>query len=66
MRGPVKAPITLTILRKGVDEPFDVKMIRDLIHINPVKYDAEDDVGYIRITRSMRRPRRICRRRSRT
>ena len=50
MRGPVKAPITLTILRKGVDEPFDVKMIRDLIHINPVKYDAEDDVGYIRIT----------------
>ena len=50
MRGPVKAPITLTILRKGVDEPFDVKMIRDLIHINPVKYNAEDDVGYIRIT----------------
>jgi len=50
MRGPAKAPITLTIVRKGVDDPFDVKMIRDLIHINPVKYNAEDDVGYIRIT----------------
>jgi carboxyl-terminal processing protease len=50
MRGPVKAPITLTILRKGVDEPFDVKMIRDLIHIKPVKYNSENDVGYIHIT----------------
>ena len=47
MRGPVNAPITLTIVRKGVDDPFDVKMIRDVIHINPVKYNAEDDVGYI-------------------
>jgi carboxyl-terminal processing protease len=50
MRGPVKAPITLTIVRKGVDNPFEVKVVRDLIHINPVKYNAEDDVGYIRIT----------------
>src|SRR4029077_8038025 len=50
MRGPVKAPITLTIVRKGVDNPFDVRVVRDLIHINPVKYNAEDDVGYIRIT----------------
>jgi carboxyl-terminal processing protease len=50
MRGPAKAPITLTIVRKGVGDPFDVKVVRDLIHINPVKYNAEDDVGYIRIT----------------
>jgi carboxyl-terminal processing protease len=50
MRGPVKAPITLTIVRKGVDDPFDVKMIRDVIHIMPVKYNTEDDVGYIHIT----------------
>jgi carboxyl-terminal processing protease len=51
MRGPVNSPITLTIVRKGVDDPFDVKVTRDVIHINPVKYDAEgDDVGYIRIT----------------
>src|SRR6201986_1433504 len=28
MRGPVNTPITLTIVRKGVDEPFDVKVTR--------------------------------------
>ena len=50
MRGPVHAPITLTIVRKGVDDPFEVKMIRDVIHIKPVKYNAENDVGYIHIT----------------
>jgi carboxyl-terminal processing protease len=51
MRGPVNSPITLTIVRKGVDEPFDVKVVRDVIHINPVKYNAEgEDVGYIRLT----------------
>ena len=50
MRGPVNSAITLTIVRKGVDDPFDVKVTRDVIHINPVKYNAENDVGYIRIT----------------
>jgi carboxyl-terminal processing protease len=50
MRGPVNAPITLTIVRKGVDDPFEVKMIRAVIHIKPVKYNAEDDVGYVRVT----------------
>jgi len=51
MRGPVNSPITLTIVRKGVEDPFDVKVVRDIIHINPVKYNAEgDDVGYIRVT----------------
>ena len=51
MRGPGNSPITLTIVRKGVDDPFDVKVTRDVIHINPVKYNAEgDDAGYIRVT----------------
>ena len=50
MRGPVKSPITLTIVRKDVEEAFDVKIVRDLIRIIPVKYNAEGDVGYIRIT----------------
>ncbi|HEY8277579.1 MAG TPA: S41 family peptidase [Methyloceanibacter sp.] len=50
MRGPVNSPITLTIVRKGVEDPFDVKVTRDVIHINPVKFNAEDDVGYIRVT----------------
>ncbi|MEM7191344.1 MAG: S41 family peptidase [Pseudomonadota bacterium] len=51
MRGPVNSPISLTIVRKGVEDPFEVKVIRDMIHINPVKYNAEgEDVGYVRIT----------------
>ena len=51
MRGPVNSPITLTVVRKGKEDPFDVKVVRDVIHINPVKYNAEgDDVGYIRVT----------------
>lgn len=50
MRGPVNTPIELTVVRKGRDEPFDVKIIRDVIRINPVKARAEGDVGYVRIT----------------
>src|SRR4029077_19492955 len=50
MRGAVHTPVTLTIMRKGTGEPFDVKIVRDVIHIDPVKYNAENDVGYIRVT----------------
>jgi carboxyl-terminal processing protease len=51
MRGPVNSPISLTIVRKGVEDPFEVKVVRDVIHINPVKFNVEgDDVGYIRLT----------------
>ena len=50
MRGPPRAPITLTIVRKGVDHPIDVKLVRSVIHVIPLKYRAEDDVGYIYIT----------------
>jgi carboxyl-terminal processing protease len=50
MRGPINAPITLTIQRKGVDAAFDVTMTRDVIRIKPVKFEAEGDVGYVHIT----------------
>jgi carboxyl-terminal processing protease len=50
MRGSVNTPITLTIVRKGVDDPFDVKVIRDIIHINPVKAHNEGDVAYLKLT----------------
>ena len=50
MRGPVNTPILLTVVRKGQDEPLEVKVVRDVIRINPVKWSAEEDVGYIRIT----------------
>lgn len=50
MRGPVNTPINLTIIRKGRDEPFDIKVTRDIIRINPVKARAEDDVAYIKVS----------------
>ena len=50
MRGPVNTPITLTIVRKGKDDPFDVKVTRDVICINAVKARVEDDVAYIKVT----------------
>lgn len=50
MRGPVNTPITLTIVRKGRDEPIDLKVVRDVIRINAVKSRAEGDVAYIKVT----------------
>ncbi len=50
MRGPVNTPITLTIVRKGVEDPFDVKVVRDIIRINAVKAHDEKDVAYIKVT----------------
>src|SRR5207342_3575491 len=50
MRGPVNTPITLTIVRKGKDDPFDVKIVRDVIRINAVKSRAEGEVIYVKIS----------------
>lgn len=48
MRGEPGTKIIITISR-GDKEPFDVKMTRDIIHVQPVKYEAKNDIGYIRI-----------------
>jgi carboxyl-terminal processing protease len=52
MRGRVKTPITLSIRRPGVDEPFDVTVVRDVIRIRSVKHEVEGegDIGYVRIS----------------
>jgi len=50
MRGPVNTPISLTIVRKGVEAPFDVKVVRDIIRINAIKFREEGDVGYVKVT----------------
>jgi carboxyl-terminal processing protease len=52
MRGRVDTPITLTIVRKGRAEPFDVKIMRAVIRINPVKWqlDGDDEVAYLKVT----------------
>ncbi len=49
MRGPVGSPITLTIARKGVVKPISVKIVRDIIRVNPVQYSVEGDVGWIKV-----------------
>lgn len=51
MRGKKGTKIDLTIFREGVDEPFDVAIVRDVIKINSVKAKViDEDLGYIRIT----------------
>jgi carboxyl-terminal processing protease len=49
MRGEKGEPITITISREG-NEPFEVKIIRDIIKIQSVKYEVYDNIGYLRIT----------------
>jgi carboxyl-terminal processing protease len=51
MRGRVNSKIKLKVRRKGEEEPFQVSITRDLIHVRSVRFHLEDDdVGYIRIT----------------
>ena len=50
MRGPVDTSIALTLRRPGQDAPIDVSMARAVITISPVRWTAETDVGYVRIT----------------
>jgi carboxyl-terminal processing protease len=50
MRGAPNTKINLKIMRKGVDKPLDIAVIRDIIRVRSVRSKIEDDIGYIRIT----------------
>lgn len=51
MRGPAGTEINLSLIRQGAKEPLKIKIVRDIIQIQSVKYRVEgDNVGYIRIT----------------
>lgn len=51
MRGPVGAPITIKVLRDGVEDPIQVDIVRDTIKLRSVRYRVEDEtVGYLRIS----------------
>jgi carboxyl-terminal processing protease len=50
MRGKVGTAITLTIQRRGNDDPIELRIVRDRIRINAVRARAEGDIAYIRIT----------------
>jgi carboxyl-terminal processing protease len=49
MRGEPNSSITVTIVRKSKTEPFDVKIVREVIHVNPIKSRLEGDLIYVKI-----------------
>lgn len=50
IRGAEGSPVVLTIKRKGVEKPFDVKIVRKFIHVSSVESRLLDDsVGYIKL-----------------
>ncbi|MCF6292177.1 MAG: S41 family peptidase [Robiginitomaculum sp.] len=51
MRGPPGSPITITIARKGENEPLDFTIVREIITIRSVSSRLEgDDLGYLRVS----------------
>ncbi|NNK79110.1 MAG: S41 family peptidase [Litoreibacter sp.] len=50
MRGPVGSEIILTVVREGVDEPFDVSIVRDTIKVTAVRSRTEGESVVLRVT----------------
>ena len=49
MRGAPGTKITLTVVRRGRDKPFDVTITRAKIELRVVKWEIKDNVGIINI-----------------
>ncbi len=51
IRGEKGTPVTLTIVRNGVDDPMEVELTRDVIPIETIYAELDEDgIGHIRIT----------------
>ena len=51
MKGPINTKTRLKIIRKGMDQPLDVSLVREVIRVRPVTYHTDGgDIGYIRIS----------------
>ncbi|MCT4656754.1 MAG: S41 family peptidase [Cohaesibacter sp.] len=50
MRGRVGTKISLTIVRKDVEQPIKVDITREIIKISSIRSKSLEDIGYIRIT----------------
>lgn len=48
LRGEPKTKVKVKISRKN-KEPFEIKLTRDIIKVDPVKFEAKGNIGYIRI-----------------
>jgi carboxyl-terminal processing protease len=50
MRGPKGTKVTITVVREGTREPFDVSLTREVIQVQSIKSEElEPGIGYIRI-----------------
>jgi carboxyl-terminal processing protease len=50
MRGPVGSEIVITVVREGVEQPFDVSIIRDTIKVTAVRSRHVGDTVVLRVT----------------
>ena len=50
MKGPVGSEIIITVVREGMDEPFDVSIIRDTIRLTAVRTRVEGDAVVMRVS----------------
>ena len=50
MRGPVGSEIIITVVREGVEEPFDVSIIRDTIKVTAVRSRIVGNTVVLRVT----------------
>jgi carboxyl-terminal processing protease len=58
VRGPQDTAVTLTLQREGVDDPFDITIVRAVIEIPLVEAEMlENDIAYIRLTSFSRNAR---------
>lgn len=49
MRGEAGTSIKLTLVRKGVDKPIEISVMRAVIKVKAVRYRVDKDVGYVRV-----------------
>ncbi|PZX18888.1 carboxyl-terminal processing protease [Palleronia aestuarii] len=49
MRGPIGSEIVVTVVREGVDEPFDVSIVRDTIELTAVRSRLEGETVVLRV-----------------
>lgn len=50
MRGPKGTKITVTVVREGVDQPFDLVLTRDIVKVRSVRTEIKDQhYAYLRV-----------------
>ena len=49
LRGLAGTKVTLSIMREGVHDPFDVSLVRQIIAVESVTHKKQGNVGYIKV-----------------